>query len=154
MYDLPKVDAEGFPVCTPGLRKLLTEGDSAFGAARIISINATLLNEAREVSGAFDEAIQPLTIGPLLALLSRHAPDLGVEVPEEDHAIFWNAYFRELQTFPIESVEQAFMAWKRGEWDPKNPIWKTIFPKPAQLVRFAAAHQAKLGQMRAPRIGS
>lgn len=145
----PKIDAEGIPVCSPGLRKLLTEGESAFASARLISINPTLLAEARRVAPAVDEALTPLVVGDLLDLLDDQAlRHPGVRSPVEDRAIFWNAYFRELQTYPLESVAQAFLAWNRGDADTKTARWSDIFPQPFQLSGFAKAHQAKLGQMR------
>lgn len=72
----------------------------------------------------------------LFDLLGEHAPEFGVTVPE-DNAVFWNAYFRELREFRGEAVAYGLAAWKRGEFDPKQPLLATIFPQPWQLAHLA-----------------
>ena len=140
----PGFDGDGWPACSPGLRKLLTEGET-YSAVRLIVINQTLRAECEGLMPRLEGVTETADPGDLLALLNAKAPKFGVPVAGAD---FWSAYLHDLARFPLPAVQGAFAAWAKPESHQRHPDMATIFPTPAQLVPFALAHRNALAQMR------
>lgn len=139
----PGFDNEGWPVCSPGLRKLLTEGENAYSAVRLIAINHTLSAECEGLLPRLEAIVAPADSRELSALLDEMAPRFAVPLPQD-----WSAYVAVLGAFPACAVRNAFAAWSKPESHAKRPGMSTIFPTPGQLAPFATVHRNALAQMR------
>jgi len=65
-------------LCTPGLWRLLNDGDDWTSVARIIALNATLRTELRTVAPALAQRAAPADQLDLMARLIEMAPTFGI----------------------------------------------------------------------------
>lgn len=138
-----------FARCSPGLRKLLVEGDDAGAACRLLALNAKLRDEARELQPAIEHELEPAARTDLLPLLIRQAIVFGVpDRRPEAWAELLDVYLQALEGFSVAAVEDGFARWNRGELYPAQPQRHAFFPKPAELVTMAAPHKRDLQMAR------
>lgn len=124
-----------------GLRKLLTEGEDAGAAIRLIGLNPTLRRECEAMLPALQAAKAPADGREILSVLVRQAPVYALPTrPDHEWAAFFGAYLDALTGLSVHCLEDAFVRWNRGE-DMKDPAMGQFFPKPSQL--YALAHKAK-----------
>lgn len=131
-------------LCSKGLLKLLTEGDDAGGACRLISLNATLRAECERVLPMLMEAREPAPENEVLEILVRHAPAYNVAVPAGGNwSYLFGPYLDALEGLPAYAIEDAFLRWNRGEGH-ANLQMASFYPKSAQLVMLAQKGKATL----------
>lgn len=117
---------DGFPACSPGLKRLLTEGET-FPAIRLMSINPTLRAECERLEPILAEAMRGASPEGVLALVMQEAGEMGVSA---DPGAF-QAYVLALGGCSLESIRDGMARWKAG--DGPNAKFKSIFPQPTQL---------------------
>lgn len=136
--------------CSPGLWKLLTEGEDGGSAIRIIALNPTLRAECERVTGSIvalasrmpDEDAQAQA---LMAVLVRHAPGFGVQAKGADEwAAIFDGYLETLWDMPAMAIEEAFSRWKRNELYPKDIGRHAFYPKANELFALAGPFWHKL----------
>lgn len=132
------------PLLSPGLKKLLTEGEGDGGACRLISLNSKLRAEAEAALPALQSAKSPATVDETLEILVRHAPHYGItQKMAGEWRTFFGAYLDALEGLPAYAVEDAFLRWNRGEGH-VNLQMASFYPKAPQLVMLAQKGKAEL----------
>jgi hypothetical protein len=134
----------GDGLCSPGLKKLLTESDGADGACRLIRINPTLRAECEAVAPLLASAKAPASEVEIMEILIRNAPAYGVSAPAGGNwAFLFGPYLEALEGYPAYAIEDAFLRWNRGEGH-ANLQMASFYPKPGQLVMLAQKGKAEL----------
>lgn len=131
-------------LCSPGLKRLLTEGDGDGGACRLIHLNAKLRAECQEILPALQGAKTPAAEEEILEILVRNAPTYGITAPGVGGwMVFFGAYLDALEGLPAFAIEDAFLRWNRGEGH-ANLQMASFYPKPGQLFTLAQKGKAEL----------
>lgn len=132
------------PSLSPGLKKLLTEGEDAAGACRIISLNPKLREESERQLPMLKAAKAPAERNDILAILVRRAPQYGItEKLAGEWATFFEDYLEALDGLPAYAIEEAFLRWNRGEGH-TNLQMASFYPKSAQLYMLAQKAKTEL----------
>lgn len=121
---------DGFPPCSAGLRKLLTEGES-YMSIRLIAMNPTLRGECDRVSVMLAKAM--VGAGPAEAerVVGRAALDYEIGGDQE----LFTPYGILLSTYSADSIRDALRLWKSGHGMREG--MNAFFPRPEQLVPLA-----------------
>jgi hypothetical protein len=144
LIEAPTNITPGFKPWSPGLGRLLTDGDDGRSAVRLIAINATLRAEAERLLPQLEAAKAPATEEELLEILVRHAPQYGITAKMAgEWGAFFGAYLDALHGLSPYAVEEAFVRWNRGE-SPAGQAWKDFYPRSAQLVLLAQEARAEI----------
>lgn len=123
--------------CSEGLKRLLTEGEDAGAACRLIAINPTLKRHAEEMLPVLERAKVVAERDEILGVLVQKAPIYALpEKTAGEWEVIFRAYVEALAGFSVHAIEDAFRRWNQGE-DMKDPAMGQFFPKPAQLVHLA-----------------
>lgn len=134
---LPSGTPESTRQLSPGLRKLLTEGDASDGACRIIALNATLRAECQAALPALAAAKEPATEVEALEVISRRMVAYGVTTNLAfSHGVTWDSYVTALEGVPLHAIEDAFDRWDRGE-GVKDIEAAGFPPRPPQIALLA-----------------
>lgn len=141
----PPSDSKLAPgLCSPGLKRLLTEGEDAGGACRLITLNPKLRAECQEILPALQGAKAPAAEAEVLEILVRNAPTYGITAPGVGGwMVFFGAYLDALEGLPAYAIEDAFLRWNRGEGH-ANLQMASFYPKPGQLFTLAQKGKAEL----------
>lgn len=136
--------------CSPGLWKLLTEGEDGGSAIRLIALNPKLRAEAEEVCPRLvamatrlpDDEAQDSAI---MEVLIRHAPGFGLQAKHaSEWAEIFDGYLDTLAPLPVLSIEEAFARWKRNELYPKDIGRHSFYPRANELFGLASDHWHKI----------
>lgn len=124
-------------LCSPGLRKLLIEGEDSGGACRLIALNATLRAECQRVLPVLENAKVPATDAEALEIIARRMVAYGITANAAySHGVTWESYLSALEGLPPHAIEDAFDRWGRGE-GVKDVVAAGFPPRPPQLALLA-----------------
>jgi hypothetical protein len=144
LIELSNVTSTGQPLLSPGLKKLLTEGEDGGGACRIIRLNAKLREECERALPVLVQAKAPADRVEILRILVEQTPQYGIKAQHAgEWSRFFAAYLDALEGLPGYAVEDAFVRWNRGEGH-KDVTWATVYPTSAQLYMLAQKAKAEL----------
>ncbi len=130
---------------SPGLKKLLTEGDDAGGACRLIGLNATLRAECERVLPELEAAKVRAEPEAILELVARRMVAYGITANMAySHGVTWESYVTALEGFPLYAIEAAFDRWDRGEGTKGDVAAAGYPPRPPQLAILAAPGKTEL----------
>lgn len=145
LIEPPSGNARSSTPCSPGLWKLLTEGEDGGSAIRLVAINPTLRREVETVTPNLLASLAPAGDMALMALLVEHATTFGISVKNKaEWAAILGVYLDALADLPLGAVSEAFARWHRSELYPKDPGRHAFFPKPAELYSLAAPWWTKI----------
>lgn len=132
------------PLLSPGLKRLLTEGEDGAGACRILSLNPKLRAEAERVLPVLQAAKAPAERLDVLEILVRHAPHYGItQKLAGEWGAFFAAYLDALEDLPAYAVEDGFLRWNRGEGHADLKM-ASFYPKAPQLYMLAQKGKTEL----------
>lgn len=116
---------------SPGLGRLLTEGEDGRSAVRLIAINRTLRAEAERMLPMIVRCAERAEPEEIMRILVREAPAYGVTAKSAaEWSALFESYLTALDGLPALAIEDAFVRWNRGEgmrdigmagWYPKAP---------------------------------
>lgn len=121
---------DGFPPCSAGLRKLLTEGES-YLSIRLISINPTLRAECERVVVTLAKAVAGAGPAEAERVVGLAALDYEITGDQE----LFTPYGILLSTYSADSIRDALRLWKSGHGMREG--MNAFFPRPEQLVPLA-----------------
>lgn len=129
---------------SPGLKKLLTQGEDSGGACRLIALNRTLRAECERMLPVLEEQKAPAERAQALEIIARRMVAYGItENLAYQHGVRWDSYVAGLEGMPAYAIEDAFDRWDRGEGVTKIE-YAGIAPKPPQLAILAQAGKAEI----------
>lgn len=141
----PSGNAPFSTLCSPGLKRLLTEGEDGRSAVRLIAINKTMRAEAERLLPVIEQAKESAAPEELMAILVRHAPAFGVQAKSAgEWASLFGVYLDALDGLPAQALEDAFLRWNRGEIYGLGSGRHAFYPKPAELYKLADASKREL----------
>jgi len=129
---------KGSETCSPGLWKLLTEGEDWRGAVRLIAINDTLRAQVPGTLEYLKALSRPADPEWIIAELARQAPAFGLAARRpEEWATLFGVYLDEIGTLSEEAIADAFHRWHHNELYPNDPGRHGFMPKPNEINALA-----------------
>lgn len=130
---------------SPGLKKLLTQGEDSGGACRLIALNATLRGECERALPMLERAKEPAAREEVLEVVARRMVAYGVTTNLAfQNGVTWESYLAGLEDLPLYAIEDAFDRWDRGEGTKGNLAAAGFAPRPAQVAMLAQAAKAEV----------
>lgn len=130
--------------CSPGLKKLLLEGEDGRSAVRLIAINKTLRAETERLLPALERAREAAPEAEILGILVRHAPHFGISAKMAgEWGSFFGIYLDALAGLSAYAIEDAFVRWNRGEGHADIRM-AGFYPKAPQLYLLATTARNEL----------
>lgn len=135
----------GSGLLSPGLKKLLVEGEDSGGACRLIALNRTLRAECERVLPVLEEAKTPALDAQVLEIVARRMVAYGITTNAAyQHGVTWESYLAGLRGMPAYAIEDAFDRWDRGEGTNGNLAFAGLPPKPPQIAILAQAGKTEI----------
>lgn len=130
---------------SPGLKKLLTQGDDSGGACRLIALNRTLRAECERMLPMLEMQKAPAERADVLEIIARRMVAYGVtENLAFQHGVRWDSYVAGLAGMPANAIEDAFDRWDRGEGTGGNMTYAGLPPRPPQLALLAQVGKTEI----------